>query len=213
MAGANVVTRFGASVRNLRFRLGISQEELANRANLHRTYIAGVEGGTRNITLKSIEKLSNALEVSIPELLSARSGLADGQARPGKMVDILIVEDDANDAALTLVAFRKARIINNIQVLSDGTEALDYLWSEGTHANRSTTNYPRLIFLDINLPKMGGLEILRRIKADARTRHIPVVMLTASEHSRDLAQSRKLGAASYLVKPVDFRALAALRPI
>src|SRR5882724_3464970 len=122
MALSEITSRFGASVRSLRHRLGISQETLAERADLHRTYIAGIEGGVRNVTLKSIEKLARALQVSTASLLLNTSGpgradQSSSGSAAGKCVDILLVEDDPQDVDMTLRAFKEARITNSVQVL------------------------------------------------------------------------------------------------
>jgi len=183
---------------------------LAERADLHRTYISGIEGGTRNVTLKSIDKLARALGVSTAVLLSPASkpALQPGDLRSeppvGKFVDILLVEDDQADVELTLHAFQKARITNPIHIVNDGAEALDFLFCRGRYANRKMENRPQLVLLDLNLPKVGGLEVLRRIKSDGSTRTIPVIVLTVSQRDRDIVECRRLGAETYIVKPVDF---------
>jgi CheY-like chemotaxis protein/DNA-binding Xre family transcriptional regulator len=213
MRGQDVISKLGASVRHLRFRLGISQEELANRADLHRTYIAGVEGGTRNITLRSIEKLAAALEVSIPDLLSQSAQSSRRKTSAAETtVEILLVEDNPDDVALTLEGFRQARIANPVHVVTDGQEALDFLFATGPHQNRKSQRLPRVILLDLNLPKIDGLEVLRRIKANPATKDIPVVVLTSSRNSRDVIASRRLGAATYIVKPVDFQNFSRVAP-
>jgi CheY-like chemotaxis protein/DNA-binding XRE family transcriptional regulator len=217
MAGASVKARFGAAVRTLRSRLGISQEELAERADLHRTYIAGVEGGARNITLRSIEKLARALEVPIPELLAgpvapAENGGRRGAVGAGRSVEILLVEDNPDDVTLTLEAFSQVRFANRVHVVSDGAAALDFLFSDQERASARIQKTPQLILLDLQLPKVDGLEVLRRIKADRRTDRIPVVVLTASKDSRHIAESRRLGAATYIVKPVDFQNFSKVTP-
>ena len=119
-------------------------------------------------------------------------------------VDILMVEDNANDEALTLHELRKYHLTNRIQVVRDGQEALEYIFCTGRYATRDITAQPHVILLDIKLPFVDGLEILRRIKQDQRTRTIPVVMLTSSREERDLIESYRLGVNSYIVKPVDF---------
>ena len=119
-------------------------------------------------------------------------------------VDILMVEDNANDEALTLHELRKYHLTNRIQVVRDGQEALEYIFCTGRYATRDITEQPHVILLDIKLPFVDGLEILRRIKQDQRTRTIPVVMLTSSREERDLIESYRLGVNSYIVKPVDF---------
>jgi two-component system response regulator len=119
-------------------------------------------------------------------------------------VDILMVEDNANDEALTLHELAKYHLTNRIQVVRDGQEALEYIFCTGRYATRDITQQPHVILLDIKLPYVDGLEILRRIKQDPRTRTIPVVMLTSSREERDLIESYRLGVNSYIVKPVDF---------
>lgn len=119
-------------------------------------------------------------------------------------VDILLVEDNPNDAELTLRALRHHKLANNVKVVRDGAEALDFVFCEGAHADRSADNNPRLVLLDLKLPKVGGLEVLRRIKSDERTKVIPVVVLTSSKEEPDIAESYKMGVNSYLVKPVGF---------
>jgi two-component system response regulator len=117
---------------------------------------------------------------------------------------ILLVEDDANDEALTLRALKKAHILNQVVVVHDGAQAIDYLHAKGQFAGRDVTDVPQVVLLDLNLPKVGGHDVLRAIRADARTRLIPVVVLTSSKQERDLTEGYNLGANSYVVKPVDF---------
>ena len=117
---------------------------------------------------------------------------------------ILLVEDNADDVELTLRAFRKSKILNEIVVVTDGVQALDYVFAEGAHAGRNLEANPAVILLDLKLPKIGGLEVLRRLRADERTRRIPVVVLTSSNEERDILSSYDLGANSFVRKPVDF---------
>lgn len=118
-------------------------------------------------------------------------------------VEILLVEDNPTDAELTQRALRKNNLANPLVWVKDGAEALEYIHRTGAYAERQNGN-PKLILLDLKLPKIDGIEVLANLKADATTRHIPVVMLTSSEEERDVVESYRLGVNSYLVKPVDF---------
>jgi CheY-like chemotaxis protein/ribosome-binding protein aMBF1 (putative translation factor) len=218
MQQADIISRFGASVRRLRFRLGVTQQDLAERAGLHQTYIAGIERGNRNVTLKSLVKLAHALQVSTAALLESTThaqGGGEGTRRPARhaeCADILMVEDNRDDVDLALAAFKQARITNTVQVLRDGRQALDFLSCTGNYARRKKGQSPHLVLLDLGLPKVSGLEVLRRIKADPNTRSIPVVVLTASHDSKELAECLLLGAETYIVKPVDFNGLSQATP-
>ena len=122
----------------------------------------------------------------------------------GEMIEILLVEDNASDAELTLHALRKQKLANRIQHVQDGVEALDFLFCRGPFAGRDARNGPHLILLDLKLPKVNGLEVLAEVKGNMRTRRIPVVVLTSSKEDRDLVESYMLGVNSYIQKPVDF---------
>jgi two-component system response regulator len=117
---------------------------------------------------------------------------------------ILLVEDNPDDEALTLRALRKNNILNEVVVARDGVEALDYLFGSGAHVGRDATEQPQLVLLDLKLPRINGLEVLRQLRADERTRLQPVVILTTSNEDRDILSSYELGANSYIRKPVDF---------
>ncbi len=119
-------------------------------------------------------------------------------------VEILLVEDNANDETLTLHALEKYHVTNRVYVVRDGAEALEFLFCTGRYADRHISDRPKVILLDIKLPLVDGLEVLRRVKSDVRTKTIPVVMLTSSREERDLVESYRLGVNSYIVKPVDF---------
>jgi CheY-like chemotaxis protein len=119
-------------------------------------------------------------------------------------VDLLIVEDNPQDLELSLRALRKAHLSIRIHVARDGAEALEFVFCEGAHAERKVTDGPKVIILDLKLPRIDGIEVLRRIKADPRTKMIPVVMLTSSKEQSDVVESYKLGVNSYIVKPVNF---------
>jgi CheY-like chemotaxis protein len=118
-------------------------------------------------------------------------------------VEILLVEDNPTDAELAMRALRKKNLANNLVWVKDGVEALDFIFCRGQYENRANLT-PRLILLDLKLPKVDGIEVLRTIKSDPKTRTIPVVMLTSSHEERDIIESYQLGVNSYIVKPVDF---------
>jgi CheY-like chemotaxis protein len=119
-------------------------------------------------------------------------------------IDILLVEDNPYDAELSLRALQKKKLANSVEWVQDGADALDFLFCTGVYAHRPKGELPRLILLDIKLPRVSGIEVLRRIKADPDTRSIPVVMLTSSAEVQDLSECYQLGVNSYIVKPVEF---------
>ena len=210
---------FAAALRTCRGRLGISQEELAGRAGLHRTYVADVERGARNLSLESINKLAKALEVPVSTLFSAATEVpargaekAPPPPAPDELVDILLVQADRQDVKRTLEAFNRANITNRVYVVADGAEALDFLFRNGGYADRWLGERPKVILLDLKLPKIDGLEVLRRIKAEPHTRMIPVVVLTESAQHRDIAECRRLGVEAHIVKPVDFLRFTRVTP-
>jgi two-component system response regulator len=117
---------------------------------------------------------------------------------------ILLVEDNDDDVALTIRAFKKNNIRNTVVVARDGVEALDYLFATGAHSGRDRNDLPQVVLLDLKLPKLEGLEVLRRIRAEERTKTLPIVILTSSKEEQDLIASYRLGCNSYVRKPVDF---------
>ncbi|HEY0465383.1 MAG TPA: response regulator [Polyangiaceae bacterium] len=129
-------------------------------------------------------------------------------SQPNEIVEILLVEDNPEDLQLTLRALTKAHVSNRIEVARDGAEALEFLFCEGSHAARKPGGGPKVVLLDLKLPKIDGLEVLKRLKADERTKTIPVVMLTSSREQSDLVESYRLGVNSYIVKPVNFERFA-----
>lgn len=124
-------------------------------------------------------------------------------------VEILVVEDNPDDLDMTLRALRKAKLANHIQVARDGAEALEFIFCQGPHAIRNIEQSPRLVLLDLKLPKVDGLEVLKRIKEDPRTKMIPVAVLTSSKEQQDVIESYHLGVNSYIVKPVNFEGFSA----
>ena len=119
-------------------------------------------------------------------------------------VEILLVEDSPEDVELTLRALQTHHITNRMHAVRDGAEALDFLFARGAYAGRNAANIPKVVLLDLKLPKVDGLEVLRQIKQDPRTRKVPVVVLTSSREEPDIERSYQLGVNSYIVKPVDF---------
>jgi len=119
-------------------------------------------------------------------------------------VEILLVEDSPEDAELAIRALRRNKLVNEIHLAEDGVEALDFLFCRGAHADRTFSCPPKLVLLDLKLPKVGGIEVLRAIRADERTKAIPVVVLTSSKEEKDLIDGYKLGVNAYAQKPVDF---------
>ena len=208
MATIDLKTLLGVAIKTQRASLGISQEELAYRAGLHRTYVSDLERGARNPSVESVEKLARALEISVSMLFEQA---ADGrQAR--QLVEILLVEDNPRDVQLTLRAFEKAHITNPLHVVRDGVEALDFVFATGPYAHRAEMKRPQIILLDLNLPRKNGLEVLRKIKADKRTQKIPVIVVTTSSRDRDIAECRRLGAENYIIKPIGFQNFSEVTP-
>ena len=119
-------------------------------------------------------------------------------------VEILFVEDSVYDAELTLLALKEENLANHLVWLKDGAIALDYIFAEGEYAERNIENQPKLVLLDLKMPKVGGMEVLRRIRSDNRTKNIPVVVMTSSKEEKDIVETYNLGVNSYIVKPVDF---------
>jgi CheY-like chemotaxis protein len=198
--------RLGVVIRTYRQQLGISQEELAWRANMHRTYISDIERGARNVTVKSVANLAKAFQTTVGNLFSYASAPEDDAVRDliahsARPREILLVEDDAADAELALRAFKCAKFTNPFKVVRNAEEAWDYLFALGRYAKR-VASPPQLILLDIHLPTMSGLEFLRRLKAEERTREIPVVILTGSRDDRLIIECSRLGAENYIVKPL-----------
>lgn len=203
--------RLGMSVKSWRSRLEISQDELARRSGFNRSYISDVERGSRNVSLKGIEKLADALGISVVTLFAAMDSKSPSTPlRTDEMVDILLVEDDENDMLLTMEVLKKANLTNRIFVVRDGAAALDFLFCKGEFAYRRANDNPQVILLDLNMPKIHGLEVLRRVKADTRTRSIPVVVLTSSNQDIVITTCKRLGAETFIAKPVSFKNFSAM---
>ena len=211
-----ISTLFGRAVRLQRHVLGLSQEELAWRAGLNRTYVTDVERGSRNLSLSTLEKLAAALEtplfVMLRDMDKEGDSIALDATESPEGTDILLVEDNPRDLEMALRALRHARLANAIHVARDGAEALEFLFGTGRYADRKPADRPQLVLLDLKLPRVDGMEVLRRLKSEARTRPIPVIVLTRSTESQDIAEASLLGAAGFMVKPVNFQRLSEVTP-
>jgi CheY-like chemotaxis protein/DNA-binding XRE family transcriptional regulator len=209
--------RLGLAVCISRQHLGLTQEELAWRANLNRSYVADIERGARNVTLRTLATLAAALELTVENLiantsnpLGAPAALGAEGISPGGG-EILLVEDTATDAALVVRAFKRSKLTNRVNLVRDAEGGLAYLLGTGRYA-KHRPSLPSLILLDVNLPRMSGLEFLQRIKADEHLRSIPVVVLTVSRNDHIVFECAKLSVADYLVKPLEIESLVRLMP-
>ena len=218
-----IVRVLGSAIQSRRKSLSLSQEELGFRSGLHRTYIADIERGSRNLSLASIAKLAKALEISLSDLFAsvhgapgsprnARSAGRDRRQWNGHLVEVLLVEDNHADAELAVRALKESNLSNRIHLVGDGHKALNFIFRTGAYAKRRTIKGPLVVLLDLNLPGLDGMEVLRRIKSDPRSRMVPVIILTVSRHESDIAESRKLGADGYIMKPVDFEQFSLTMP-
>jgi two-component system, response regulator len=216
----DVKKEFGAVVKSKRLALGLSQEALAERADLHRTYVTDIERGTRNLTLESIYKLACALGVTISDIFRSIGGpeaeravSSPAVAVNNHSVDLLLAEGSAKDVELTIEAFKRAKLTNRLHIVRSGVEALDFLFCRGDYRGRIAEFPPSAVLLDMNLPIIDGLEVLRRIKAEERTRDLKVVMLSASRRDDGrVNEAMRLGAVGCMAKPVDFRNFSQMTP-
>jgi CheY-like chemotaxis protein/DNA-binding XRE family transcriptional regulator len=206
--------RLGAMVREFRHRLGLTQDELGFRSNLHRTYIADVERGARNVTLRSIINLAKALDVTVGRMLShaadkgdTRAGEEDASA--AHMADILLVDDNGAEAALAVRAFKRARVTNRLRIARDAEEALGML--DGAQGKLGPVR-PGLILLNPILSGMSGVEFLRRIRMDRRTRDVPVVLIASAGRGKAFREYRRLGAANCIARPIEVESVVRLAP-
>ena len=215
MTAPDVRKEFGAAIRAHRLRLGMSQEALAERAELHRTYVTDVERGARNLSLESISRLARALDVSIESLFSPATQAGASRLRPAargtppQAIEILLVEDDPKDVELTLEAFKKAKFANRVEVARDGTAALERLVQRGSGARAQKASAIQVVLLDLYLPKVDGLEVLRLLRENESTRDLHVIVLTNSRNNAHVREALRLGADAYIIKPVDFQSFSA----
>lgn len=177
-----------------------------------------IERGARNISIESIFKLAKALGLSISALFSPNYpnkekflsfGARDEDKEP---LEILLVENDSKDVELTLEGFSQAKMTNQVHVARDGAAALDFLFARGKYSARAGKRLPQVVLLDLGLPKVHGLEVLRQIKQDERLRGLKVVVISASHDDQEINEAIRLGASAYIFKPVDFKRFAEITP-
>ena len=210
-SNASLQTTFGIVVKLCRQHRGLTQEELAWRANLHRTYIADVERGSRNISLRNIASLAEALQVSIGHLFFCADGgltLKPDGFESDQRGEVLFVEDNDADTELTVRALRRASFLNSIKTVTSGEAALAYLHGTDNTPAVSADARPMMVLLDLGLPGVSGMEVLRLIKSDPRTADIPVVVLTGARQEKLIKECAQLGASNYIVKPIGFSDLS-----
>jgi two-component system, response regulator len=216
--------RFGIIIRRMRIAKNISQEELAERAQLHRTYLTDVEHGKRNLSLESIRKIAIALDVSLSELFleiekaeSQRMELITIHKRTHVeqqlAVEILVVEDDPSYVELTLHALRMGNVTNKIHVVRDGAEALEFFFANEPATTHEVNRIPKLVLLDLKLPKVDGIEVLEHIRSSPHTATIPVVVMTSSNDDVDFKRCLALGVHEYIVKPFNFEQFSRIMPL
>ncbi len=209
MAEEDIEKKFGAAIKKWREKTRLSQDELAKRAGLHRTYICDIERGSRNVSLKNVQKLADGLGISLATLFGSLAGrAAAAPLTTDEQVDILIVEDSPEDVILMMNALKTGGITNRIYIVHDGVAGLDFLFASGAFAHRRPNDLPLVVLLDLHLPKIDGLEFLRRIKADPRTNSIPVIVLTGSKDSQDITECKRLGVENYIIKPLSFQSFS-----
>lgn len=214
-----ILKYFGLVVREFRKEQQLSQEELANLSGLHRTYITDIERGTRNVSLKNITRIAQAVKISLPELFSRFEMIAHEEEKvnasskleilPRNPVEILLVEDDLNFIELTLHTLRQWNIANMVHVVRTGPEALDFLFAEPPAKNRSL-KVPKVILLDLYIPLVDGFSVLEQVRNNPATKNIPVVVLTSSSRETDKERCRRLGVEEYLTKPVNIETFSSV---
>lgn len=207
-----IQTDAGNAIRKRRVELGLTQEEFAWRADLHRTYVADIERGARNFSLQSLSRMAGALETSAGVLLAgaAAPGTPEAQRAPSpKVPEIWLIEDDAADAALTARAFRRSRVRNPVRTFAAAEPALERLRLADEAGGGAL---PQLILLDLQLPRMSGLEFLRFLRQGPRTRAISVLVISGSRQGRTIVEASRLGIDHYILKPVTVAGLVELLP-
>lgn len=194
-ANSQLINGLSDAVRNRRIELGLSQAQLAERAELHRTYISEVERGTQNLTIETMARLADALDTSIMSLMEAANLAGQVHANP---LEILLAEDNEADVHLVERSLAAINVSTRLHVVMDGQEVMEFLERRGKHVEAPS---PDLILLDLNLPRKSGHEILAELKSSTEFKHLPIVILTTSNSSMDLSKSYELHANTYVTKP------------
>lgn len=179
---------------------------------MHRTYIADIERGVRNITLRSIINLAAALQVTVSSLLAEPGETVHGPNEGHVASEVLLVESNPAEAEQVVQALAQAKFTNPVTVARDGEEAIDYLLGRGQFKGRAPSDTPHLVILDLKIPKLDGLEVLRRMRAQESTRSVPVVILTGARDERTLLECARLGADTVITKPLTVEKLAGVIP-
>lgn len=198
-----ILRQFGAAVRTLRKERGISQEELAHLSGLHRTYITDIERGARNVSLKNIERISQAVGLQLSDVFVRFEREAASASGANGPVEILLVEDDERFIDLTLLMLKDWNIGNSVHVERNGTDALAYLAG-------ASGRLPSVILLDLSMPSSDGFDVLHHLRNDRQNSCIPVIVMTASANDVDRERCAQYGVEEYLTMPVDAFALSSV---
>lgn len=209
----SILSHFGLVVKELRRKKQLSQEELANRCGLHRTYITDIEHGTRNVSLKNISKIAHAVGESLHDVFAHVERYAHSNAYGSQLatsrqspIKLLLIESDQRLAGQTAEELRRGAIDNTVYVVRSGEEAIKFLFPAKTDENKNT-NIPNVILLDVHPPNISGLEVLERIRKEKTTKDIPVVVLISSAADTEKERYRLLGVEEYLTKPLNIESL------
>ncbi len=196
--------QLGLLVKARRQRLSLGQLELARRAGFHRSYVSDIERGARNISLQSLGKLAAALELPLSGLFSELEHTPpSAPLQADELVDVLVAQAGDEDVRLVIQCLKNAHLSNRLFLVRDGAAVLDFVFCAGPFAHRRPNDPPRVIVLDLDLPRIGGLELLRRLKHEPRTRSIPLIVLTSGKNEDQLGACKRLGADAFIVKPAD----------
>ncbi|MEW5798330.1 MAG: helix-turn-helix domain-containing protein [Bacteroidota bacterium] len=212
----SILSHFGLVVKELRRKKQLSQEELANRCSLHRTYITDIEHGTRNVSLKNISKIAHALGESLHDVFASVERYAHPNAYGSRLttsmqspIKLLLIESDQRFAGQAVEELQRGAIDNALYVVRSGEEAIKFLFPAKTEENKNT-NIPNVILLDVHPPNISGLEVLERIRKEKTTKDIPVVVMTSSAADTEKEPYRILGVEEYLTKPLNIESLTAV---